>query len=186
MGDVNDSTDGRYADTPETEQTWERAGAAPEPEGPPEWPGALRKASGIDDELRGEYRRLWRLFRAQCEHEQRPCALCSEPIDYSLRHGAGGKRNPQAFEVDHRIPVAQLVREGQARRVLDTSLWDPSHAVCNSRRAVAEGLSGSRGSAPTDAGWPEDLASRPAGWQPGDPGWNEELGCWPSEDWEAL
>ena len=54
---------------------------------------------------------------------RRPCAFCGGAIDYTLPHGS-----PWSFEVDHSIPVSAA-----PELALDTSLWRPSHALCNRR-----------------------------------------------------
>lgn len=61
--------------------------------------------------------RMW--WRAQ----GLPCALCGQPIDYSLPHG-----NPLSFEVDEIVPVSlggdPLSRENT----------QPAHRICNERK----------------------------------------------------
>ena len=40
--------------------------------------------------------------RSYLRRTKPPCALCNEPIDYSLHY-----RNPMAYVVDHIIPIAR-------------------------------------------------------------------------------
>lgn len=69
-------------------------------------------------------------FRAACEANSRPCGICLEPIDYSLR---GNDR--LAFTVDHLVPLWT----GRNHNPLDPSGWRPAHRSCNSSRGATEG-----------------------------------------------
>lgn len=75
----------------------------------------------------GAWRRKRAMFRRRCERDNLPCALCGKPIDYTLT----GKQ-PQAFNVDHIIPLSQLP-EGDRRRE-DMSNFSPTHMSCNVRK----------------------------------------------------
>lgn len=61
--------------------------------------------------------------RAYLRRGKPDCALCHEPIDYSLR-----SPDPMSFEVDHIIPLA---RGGLDER----DNVQPSHRHCNRRKA---------------------------------------------------
>ena len=52
-----------------------------------------------------------------------PCALCGQPIDYSLPPG-----NPMSFEVDEIVPVSC------GGDPLDINNCQPAHRICNQRR----------------------------------------------------
>ena len=57
-----------------------------------------------------------------------PCALCGQPIDYSLPSG-----NPMSFEVDEVIPVS---RGGDP---LSRENTQPAHRICNQRKGDGTG-----------------------------------------------
>lgn len=52
-----------------------------------------------------------------------PCALCGQPIDYSLPAG-----NPMAFEVDEVIPLSL------GGDPLSKENTQPTHRICNERK----------------------------------------------------
>ncbi len=52
-----------------------------------------------------------------------PCWLCDEPINYALTRG------PEAFQLDHAVPVSV-----EPRLALATHNFRPSHAKCNNLR----------------------------------------------------
>lgn len=61
-----------------------------------------------------------------------PCALCGQPIDYSLPAG-----DPMSFELDEVLPVARW-REGgyesAEQCALDPANHQPAHRICNQRK----------------------------------------------------
>lgn len=57
--------------------------------------------------------------RAVIRRGKPPCALCGEPIDYSLHH-----LDPMAFTVDHIIPLARGGLDVLANK-------QAAHRVCN-------------------------------------------------------
>lgn len=66
-------------------------------------------------------------YRHHCATTNQPCALCGQPIDYTLRGN-----HPQAFTVDHRH--ARM----HGGPPLDPTNWQPAHRSCNSRRGATE------------------------------------------------
>jgi len=72
-------------------------------------------------------RRLQRLA-AQVKALGLPCALCGQPIDYTL-----ASDDPDAFTVDHRIP-----RSARPDLAWDPGNLQPAHARCNKRRGDRE------------------------------------------------
>lgn len=58
-----------------------------------------------------------------------PCALCHEPINYSLLHP-----HRRAFTVDHIIPIW-----AGNPNPLDPTGWQPAHHGCNASRGASEG-----------------------------------------------
>ena len=75
----------------------------------------------------GAWRRKRAMFRRRCERDNLPCALCGEPIDYTLAWP-----HPRSFTVDHIIPISQLP-PGDRRRE-DMTLFQPAHSYCNTSR----------------------------------------------------
>lgn len=82
----------------------------------------IRKANGT----------IWRTWRRRMMAIGAPCALCHQPIDYTLGMVVDpitGKRKPHplSFVMDHKDPLAQ----GGANE------WDnlqPAHWICNARK----------------------------------------------------
>lgn len=70
--------------------------------------------------------------RAWGQSRDLPCALCGQPIDYSLR-----KPDQRSCSVQHIKP-----RRLYPQLTWDPTNWAPSHLGCNSgeRRADADGL----------------------------------------------
>lgn len=88
---------------------------------------ALSKSKGRSGR---PYRRARERFRRKCAAENRPCALCQQGIDYSLT----GK-DPQAWSLDHIIPVSVLKAENPRHRLLEAeSNFQAAHLDCNMRR----------------------------------------------------
>ena len=83
-----------------------------------------RKANGH------RYRQLQKRVRSWGD----PCALCKQPIDYSLttyvdpRDGRR-KRHPMSFEVDHIVPIAQ------GGDPYDPANAQASHRICNQMKS---------------------------------------------------
>lgn len=76
---------------------------------------------------------LYRKNQARLRAEGRPCALCGQPIDYSLTtiyDPVRKKRipNPWRFEVDHIVPVS---RGGDP---YDYANLQAAHRICNQRK----------------------------------------------------
>lgn len=63
------------------------------------------------------------VFKAECAAAHLPCALCGDPIDYTLTHP-----DRMSFSVDHIIPT------GQGGAVTDRANLQPSHLSCNARK----------------------------------------------------
>lgn len=78
-------------------------------------------------------RSLTRWLRAQ----GLPCALCGQPIDYSLPGG-----HPLSFEVDEIHPVSRWREFGYSspqEAALDRSNVQPAHRICNQRAGAKRG-----------------------------------------------
>jgi 5-methylcytosine-specific restriction endonuclease McrA len=63
-------------------------------------------------------------LRADASAQRRPCWLCGQPIDYTLR-----KPDPNAFTLDHVKPVST-----HPHLEHDPTNHAPAHASCNYRR----------------------------------------------------
>lgn len=67
--------------------------------------------------------------RKEMAARQEPCALCGNPIDYSLPPG-----DPWSFELDEIVPVSRF-REGgyesAEQCAQDPANHQPAHRVCN-------------------------------------------------------
>lgn len=76
--------------------------------------------------------RAYQEFKARIRivhaHQLRPCALCTEPIDYQLRYP-----HPQCWSLDHRVALHQGGNE------FDPLNAQASHLVCNQSRGASEG-----------------------------------------------
>lgn len=75
--------------------------------------------------------KLRRWLRAKGE----PCALCGEPIDYTLPPG-----DPYSFEVDEIIPVSRWREGGYPSAeacALDRDNVQAAHRICNQRKGNA-------------------------------------------------
>lgn len=57
-----------------------------------------------------------------------PCALCGQPIDYSLPPG-----DPMSFELDEIVPVSK------GGSPYDSANVQPAHRICNQRRGNRTG-----------------------------------------------
>lgn len=64
-----------------------------------------------------------RKLRARLKAQGNPCAICGQPIDYSLPSG-----DPLSFEVDEIIPVSLSGNE------LDINNVQAAHRICNQRK----------------------------------------------------
>lgn len=65
--------------------------------------------------------------------QQLPCALCGQPIDYTLTtwvdpKDGKTKRHPMSFEVDEIVPVSL------GGDPLDRGNVQPAHRICNQRK----------------------------------------------------
>ena len=64
-----------------------------------------------------------RALRARVKAMGLPCALCGQPIDYSLPAG-----HPMSYELDEIVPVSLGGSE------LDPDNVQPAHRICNQRK----------------------------------------------------
>lgn len=62
-----------------------------------------------------------------------PCALCGQPIDYSLPPG-----HPMSYELDEIVPVSK------GGDPLDPANVQPAHRLCNQRKGDGRALSRSK------------------------------------------
>lgn len=70
-----------------------------------------------------------RKLRARLKAQGLPCAICGQPIDYSLPAG-----DPMSFEVDEIVPVSLGGDE------LDPANVQPAHRICNQRKGARLGF----------------------------------------------
>lgn len=71
-------------------------------------------------------------LRNRMAAKQLPCALCGEPIDYSLPSG-----DPMSFELDEIWPVSRWEEGGYIspeQCALDPNNHQPAHRICNQRK----------------------------------------------------
>ncbi|MGA7051986.1 MAG: hypothetical protein WBZ37_12060 [Mycobacterium sp.] len=73
-------------------------------------------------------------FRHRCIAAGTECYFGDGPIDWNLTHPDRG-----SFEVHHTQPVALF-----PQYELETSLWAPSHRICNSLNQAAYNVDGGR------------------------------------------
>lgn len=66
-------------------------------------------------------------YRAACAQAAAPCAICGDPIDYTLTGN-----NKRAFTVDH------IIARMHGGPDLDPRNWQPAHRSCNSSRGARE------------------------------------------------
>ena len=103
---------------------------------------ALKQALIQAAERLGKDALLGTTHRATIAHTKPPCALCGEPIDYTLsfladKHGAKCRKpdclgcvpDPMRFEVDHIVPLSRGGAHEQANLQ-----W--THLVCNLRKGT--------------------------------------------------
>lgn len=64
-------------------------------------------------------------MRAWLRSQALPCALCGQPIDYSLPAG-----HPLSFEVDEIVPVSRGGSPFERANV------QPAHRICNERKGA--------------------------------------------------
>lgn len=74
-----------------------------------------------------------RILRNRVKQMGLPCAICGEPIDYSLPAG-----DPWSYELDEIIPVSLGGSE------LDTDNVQPTHRICNERKGNRIGFSAAK------------------------------------------
>jgi hypothetical protein len=130
-----------FDDLPESEPAWPRPRFSDGAE--PAAPGRRR----TEHELRGRYRALRALFLRQWAAEGAECWFGDGVLDYSLAHG-----DPRAATVHHTIPVALL-----PDLELETSLWRPSHALCNKLGQAAFAEAAPTSEPEPDTGWPSQI-----------------------------
>ena len=93
---------------------------------------------------------LYRRNKAWLKAQGLPCAICHEPIDYSLR-----TPHPRSFEVDHIDPRA---RGGD---LWARSNLQPAHRECNQRKGAKPMWAVEAGQ-----GWPQERKGEPRTSQP--------------------
>lgn len=79
-----------------------------------------------------------RKLRAWLRSQRNPCALCGQPIDYSLPSG-----HPLSFEVDEIRPVSRWQEYGYASptaAALDRGNVQAAHRICNQRKSNKVGM----------------------------------------------
>lgn len=97
-------------------------------EGSPRGGGGPSRSTGVGrDDPR--YKAARARFRAECAGRNAACWLCSQPIDYTLRHRPGRPIHPGTWELDHYREWAKY----PALR-LEPSNFRPSHMKCNRDR----------------------------------------------------
>lgn len=71
-------------------------------------------------------------LRKRMASQELPCALCGQPIDYTLPAG-----HPMSFELDEIVPVSRY-REGGYETpeecALDPANHQPAHRICNQHK----------------------------------------------------
>lgn len=78
-----------------------------------------------------------RKLRRWLASQQLPCAICGQPIDYSLP-----ARHPLSFEVDEVRPVSRWREFGYdspTAAALDRTNVQPAHRICNERKGNGRG-----------------------------------------------
>ena len=78
-----------------------------------------------------------RKLRRWLASQQLPCAICGQPIDYSLP-----ARHPLSFEVDEVRPVSRWREFGYdspTAAALDRANVQPAHRICNERKGNGRG-----------------------------------------------
>ena len=73
-----------------------------------------------------------RKLRTWLRSQGLPCAICGQPIDYTLPSG-----HPLSFEVDEIRPVSRWREFGYASptaAALDRTNVQPTHRICNERK----------------------------------------------------
>lgn len=92
-----------------------------------QWMGAVAKANP----RRSNGARRTKL-RNRMRAKGLPCALCGQPIDYSLPAG-----DPMSFELDEVLPVSRWQEggyESPEQCALDPANHQPAHRICNQRK----------------------------------------------------
>lgn len=74
------------------------------------------------------YERLKKMLRAEWAAIGARCALCGQPIDYSIR-----SPHRLAITVDHIVP------RWAGGKILDPNNCQPAHHSCNASRGASEG-----------------------------------------------
>lgn len=82
-----------------------------------------------------------------------PCAICGQPIDYTLPSG-----HPMSFEVDEEIPVSRYMEGGYAspqQCALDFGNCRAAHRlrICNQRRGNAKAKGTAQQPLPHSRNW---------------------------------
>lgn len=84
-----------------------------------------------DHNPRWHYSGQRKALRARYKSLGLPCALCGQPIDYSLPAG-----HPDSFELDEIIPISKIPPELRAKAAVDPKNVQPAHRRCNARRGA--------------------------------------------------
>ena len=84
-----------------------------------------------DHNPRWHYSGQRKALRARYRSLGLPCALCGQPIDYSLPAG-----HPDSFELDEIIPISKIPPELRAKAAVDPKNTQPAHRRCNARRGA--------------------------------------------------
>ncbi len=77
---------------------------------------------------RGRSTRQFRKLKAQLRARRLPCAICGQPIDYSLKWP-----DPGSFSADHRRPLSRNPHLAE-----DYGNLQPAHLSCNQSKGDAE------------------------------------------------
>lgn len=74
-----------------------------------------------------------------------PCALCGQPIDYSLTYyidpkDGKKKRHPMSLEIDEIVPTAEVLKnfgyEAAVKNALSFEGTQPVHRICNLKKGA--------------------------------------------------
>lgn len=84
-----------------------------------------------DHNPRWHYSGQRKALRARFKSLGLPCAICGQPIDYSLP-----ACHPDSFELDEIIPISRIDPALRARAAVDPKNVQPAHRRCNARRGA--------------------------------------------------
>ena len=88
--------------------------------------------------LRRSYKRD--VLRKRVAAKGLPCAICGQPIDYSLTtylDPTDGKikPHPMRFELDEIVPISRLPEDQRKAAACDPNNVQPVHRICNLRKS---------------------------------------------------